>query len=105
MIALIDVMPCQCETEAPEPETTYDAPDERMMSSMSKLLAAGASEARFSKLGRRAGNILQQKKQGDVLHPDVKSAMQNIKRLSKQEYTENRWNKMENNYNNVEHHG
>jgi len=105
MIALIDVMPCQCETEAPEPETTYDAPDERMMASMSRLLASGASEARFTKLGRRAGNILQQKKQGDVLHPDVKSAMQNIKRFSKQEYTENRWNKMENNYNKVEHHG
>jgi len=105
MISLIDVMPCLCETEAPEPETTYDAPNEQMMESISKLLSLGASEARFTKIGRRAGNILQQKKQGHVLHPDVKSAMQNIKRLSKQDYTENRWNKMENNYNNVEHHG
>ena len=71
---------------------------------MGKLLDRGASVARFPKVGRRAGEILQNAK-GHTLHPDVDSAIRNIKRISKQVYTDNRWNKMISNYEAVRHLG
>jgi len=83
------------ETSTAEP--TYYAPDASLLDSMGKLLERGASAARFSKVGRRAGDILQDAK-GKELHPRVNSAMRNIKRISKQQYTENKWNKLVTNY-------
>ena len=64
---------------------------------MGKLLERDGSAARFPKVGRCAGAILQDAK-AKGLHPKVDTAMQNIKRISKQQFTENRWNKMVSHY-------
>jgi len=80
---------------------SYDAPDAEILNSMGKLLERDPSASRFVKVGRRAADILQQKKLGDVLHPDVRSAMRTIKSLSKRGFTESRWNKMATQYQTV----
>jgi len=95
-------MPTRSTTaDYPTAAPSYDAPNAEFLNSMGKLLERDPSATRFVKVGRRAGDILQQKKLGDVLHPDVKSAMRTIKSLSKRGFTENRWNKMATQYQTV----
>lgn len=80
---------------------TYDSPDAEFLNSMGSLLERDPSAVRFVKVGRRAADILRQKKLGHVLHPDVRSAMRTIKNLMKRGFTQSRWNKMVTRYQTV----
>jgi len=81
-----------------EPETTqiaYDDPDDAKMRTIDRLLSGEMSEAAFTKVGQRARGILNQRKNGDNLDPDVITIMARLKRYWKQGYSETKWNQMQ----------
>jgi len=69
---------------------------------MGKLFERGPSADRFTKVKQRAAAILQDAKiaQGKMCD-DIDRWVRNIKRIGKQDYTEDRFNKMENTYNDI----
>lgn len=71
------------------------------MSSMKKLLERSPNASRYTKVGQRAKTIIQQQKNGDVLHTKVKQAMRKVKKWGKQPYTAKKWQRMINQYNKV----
>ena len=84
------------ETEEP---TCYP-PNAELLESMGSLIERGPSEARFPKIGRRAGSILQDAKNKGLCE-DIDGWLRDIKRISKQDYTEARFNKMTTKYENI----
>jgi len=77
-------------------------PDAVLLASMGKLFERGPSADRFTKVKQRAAAILQDAKiaQGKMCD-DIDRWVRNIKRIGKQDYTEDRFNKMENTYNDI----
>jgi len=89
-------MPTTMDTEEP---TCYP-PNAELLASMGSLIERGPSEARFPKIGRRAGSILQDAKNKGLCE-DIDGWLRDIKRISKQDYTEARFNKMTTKYENI----
>lgn len=77
-------------------------PDAVLLESMGKLFERGPSADLFTKVKRRAAAILQDAKnaQGKMCD-DIDGWVRDIKRIGKQDYTEDRFNKMENTYNDI----
>jgi len=81
-------------------ECPYDEPNAELMESLRQLLSRDPSEARYDKAGRRVRDMLLEKKPveknglGLEYHPDVLGNLQDMKRMWKSGYTENRWAKM-----------
>merc|ERR1719285_285741 len=87
-------------TATPTLMPTCYPPNAELLESMGDLLSRGPSEARFPKIGRRAGSILQDAKNKGLCEK-IDKKLRNIKNLSKQEYTVDRFNKMQDNYDSI----
>jgi len=79
---------------------TYDEPNPVLMDSLRSLLTRDASESRFDKAGKRVRDIIVESKPiaknglGLEYHPDIAGNLQDMKRMWKSGYTENRFAKM-----------
>merc|ERR1719270_2366764 len=96
---IFNALPSKMPSVAP---TGCYPPDAVLLDSMGKLFERGPSDSRFTKVKQRAAAILQDaKKAGGKMCNDIDGWVRDIKRIGKQDYTEDRFNKMETKYNNI----
>jgi len=77
----------------------YDEPNTAKVSLMKRLLSGPMSRRSFNRVGNSAYFILRQERQGDELHPDVRSGMRRIRLAKQQGYSRANWNIMRRRFN------
>lgn len=98
----------ECETDAPETTgTAYLVPDTGLLDSMKRQLERSYTEDRLQSAGQRAAALLQEKDENNnklapFYDPEVKDALQKVKRFWKNnEASESFFDKQKNQYNRV----